>query len=464
MGERGRRAEQNLMKRGGMIAVFTVVIWVLFFIRYFPVAGLIEKKGIAIFSVGYETFLLLFLLFFQAVPIILSKMVSLRINRGQYKNVQNLWQIVITGQLLIGLLCTFLCFVLADTIASQLFKIPYAALALKVLSPAFVLYALIVVLKGYFQGMGTMMPTCVAGLIEQLTCILATVLLSYIFYGHGKKVAALLNTENYVAAYGAVALSLGILIGAFVSLLFLLFLYWVYQRNFKKNLRQDLSKTTEEGVMLLRELYERCLPYACVLLLLFVSTWINQYFFFSGKSSSVETTQALEQYGVYYSLYRVIIWIPIIVMAGMSLHVQTVINKLSLRDSYHQMELEFQSGIRQIGIFGAAVSLVITVLSGIVSLLSKNDGGGLGVKMLLLGGFAVLFYGVMIYTTAYLNGLSLRKAQLVVAVLAVILQSILVYVLNSFTNLGVLVLVIAGIVFPLLVSCGNIFIIKKHLD
>lgn len=459
MSERGRRAEQNLMKRGGMIAIFHVIIWVLFFIRYFPTAGLIGKKGIAIFSVGFEIFLILFLLLFHAVPVFLSKMIALRINRGQYKNVQNLWKTALSAQLVIGVLCTLVCFFLADTIASKLFHMPYAALALKCLSPAFILYAFVVVLKGYFQGMGTMMPTCVAGLIEQLSCILATIFLAHGFYGYGAKVAALLNVADYAPAYGAVALSLGIVFGAFVSLSFLLFLYWVYQRNFKKNLRQDISKTTEENAMILRELYERCLPYASNLMLLFGSTLINQFFFFGDKE-----IRSLEEYGIYYGSYRVIIWIPIIVMAAMSMHVSTVISKLSARDAYHQMEQEFQNGIRQIGILGLAASLLLTVLAGIAFVLPGNDGGESGVKMLLYGSFAVFFYGIMIYTTAYLNGLSLQTAQLVVTVIALILQSIVVYALYSITGMGVMIQVIAGIVFPLLVTCGNIFIIRKHLD
>ena len=47
-------------------------------------------------------------------------------------------------------------------------KAPFSVYALKVLSPGLLIVAVMAVLRGYFQGLGTMVPTAVSQIIEQI--------------------------------------------------------------------------------------------------------------------------------------------------------------------------------------------------------------------------------------------------------------------------------------------------------
>ena len=53
-------------------------------------------------------------------------------------------------------------------IAANLMKSPLSAYALRVLAVGLFVVALLGVLRGYFQGLGTMMPTAVSQIIEQV--------------------------------------------------------------------------------------------------------------------------------------------------------------------------------------------------------------------------------------------------------------------------------------------------------
>ena len=62
----------------------------------------------------------------------------------------------------------FVCEVFGDFLAKDLMLEPMSALALKVLGPALLLVSVMGVLRGYFQGLGTMMPTAVSQVLEQI--------------------------------------------------------------------------------------------------------------------------------------------------------------------------------------------------------------------------------------------------------------------------------------------------------
>ena len=51
---------------------------------------------------------------------------------------------------------------MADYFAAELFKAPLAAYALRTLAPTIWVMAYLGVMRGYFQGQGTMIPTAVS--------------------------------------------------------------------------------------------------------------------------------------------------------------------------------------------------------------------------------------------------------------------------------------------------------------
>ena len=60
---------------------------------------------------------------------------------------------------IVGVLASLIVFFGADMIAANLMKSPLSAYALRVLAVGLFVVALLGVLRGYFQGLGTMMPT-----------------------------------------------------------------------------------------------------------------------------------------------------------------------------------------------------------------------------------------------------------------------------------------------------------------
>ena len=99
---------------------------------------------------------------------------------------------------------------------------PLSIFALKVLAPTILVVAVLGVLRGFFQGLGTMMPSAISQIIEQIANAIVSIAAAYILYGYGARIGAVLgNKEKYGSAYGAAGGTLGTNMGAVFALLFL---------------------------------------------------------------------------------------------------------------------------------------------------------------------------------------------------------------------------------------------------
>ena len=85
--------------------------------------------------------------------------------------------------------------------ATTLLNTPFSIFALKILAPTLLVVAILGVLRGFFQGLGTMMPSAVSQILEQIANAIVSVWAAYVLFSYGTKAGALLgDPENYGAA------------------------------------------------------------------------------------------------------------------------------------------------------------------------------------------------------------------------------------------------------------------------
>lgn len=456
-------AGQNYRKRGGLITIFMMIIWMLAIFKFIPLSGMVSVQSISVFSVCYQLFFVLFVISGYAVPSFVSKWVTLRINRGQYKNAKKVFRTIFTVSLVFNLVIGILFFFLAKTYATDFLHVPYSIYVVKCMAVAFPVYGMIGALNGYFQGMGTMMPTCVVGLLEQIVTVPLSLLFGFLFHNHGTKVAAFLQQENYIYAYSGIAIVLAMLIGALVSLLFLALVYFLYQKTFRNNVSKDSTKNEDSQSELTVQFFKYILPNVLPILFLSLGSWINQKFYFNHVFKNGSFESALVEYGVFYGQYSVLIFIPVLFLVSACYFLTPVVEKLRAREAYHQLRLEFQDGVKQIVVIGGSVSLIFTLLSGVLGELLCKENSELLTKQLLFGSFAVLFYALAIYSSAFVKGLNIPLFSGALWLVCLFLQSVLVYVLLAATKLEILAIVIGFLVYPLLLAGCNYFLIRKEL-
>ena len=105
--------------------------------------------------------------------------------------------------------------------------------ALRVLAPCLLVVAVMGVIRGYFQGLGTMLPTAISQILEQIVNAVVSVVGASYLFEFGKKAAETKAKEYLPAAYGAAGGTLGTLCGAIAGLLFLAFVFFAYRKIIK---------------------------------------------------------------------------------------------------------------------------------------------------------------------------------------------------------------------------------------
>ena len=94
-------------------------------------------------------------------------MVSARISNGEKQNAYRVFKGAMIFALFTGTAACMIVFFGAEEL-TRLFKTPLGVYALQVLAPTLIIVAVLGVFRGFFQGMGTMIPSAVSQIIEQI--------------------------------------------------------------------------------------------------------------------------------------------------------------------------------------------------------------------------------------------------------------------------------------------------------
>lgn len=134
-------------------------------------------EGNAIYSSGFYIYSLLLTLSSVGVPNAISKLVSERIAVGDNKGANRIFKIAFFIFGILGFIGTLILFLGAHYISNVILKIPEAEMTLVALSPSIFFVALICVIRGYFNGNGTLKVTANSQTLEQIFKTVFTILL-----------------------------------------------------------------------------------------------------------------------------------------------------------------------------------------------------------------------------------------------------------------------------------------------
>lgn len=98
--------------------------------------------------------------------------------------------------------------------------------ALRVLAPTIFLCCVMSTFRGYFQGIGSMMPTAISQIFEQIFNAVVSVAAAAILVSQGP-------------AWAAMGGTLGTCIGALASTIFLIIIYMLYRPQFMRRVHKD---------------------------------------------------------------------------------------------------------------------------------------------------------------------------------------------------------------------------------
>ncbi|SFF30531.1 stage V sporulation protein B [Paenibacillus algorifonticola] len=199
--------KDSLIKGTLILAMAALVARMLGIFQRVPLEHMLSKEGLASFTVSNNLYLTLLIVATGGIPSAISKMVSERYALGRQQEAQRIYKAALLFGLVTGLILATLLYVFAPQLAASQ-DLPDAVFAIRAIAPTLLLFPLIAMMRGYFQGRQLMMAGGLSQIMEQIMRVIVGVGLAILVlaWGWGDQMgAAAASFGNFFGAIGAIA-------------------------------------------------------------------------------------------------------------------------------------------------------------------------------------------------------------------------------------------------------------------
>lgn len=463
MSESNKR-KSNFIVQGSILAMAGIISRLIGIARRFPMEHIIGDVGNGYYASAYEVYSLMLLISCYSMPLAVSKIVSKNLSEKRYENAKRAFQVALAFSIVAGCITFFIVEVFGGFLAGTVVSEPMSEMALKVLGPALLIVSVMGVFRGYFQGLGTMMPTAISQIIEQIFVLIASLIGAYFMYDYGEKVGALLHNENYAPSYGAAGASLGPVVGSLIGFIFLLFIYFAYKSTNKPaKLKGGKAEKLDSYSSLLRIILLTILPVLLSTTVYNISNVLDISLYNHIMIDKGMDDVRAYNLGVYSGKYRVLVNVPIALANAMCSSVVPVLAGLMVKKNYGEIRARISQSMRFTMIIAIPCAVGLAVLARPVIDLLFSGEVDLAVELLHIGSISVIFYSMSTLTNGVLQGIDKLHVPVINALIALTVH-IIFLVLALQAGMGVHALVYANIIFAVIVCVLNSIAIYKFMD
>ena len=189
------KKKSNFLVQGSILAMASIISRIIGLLYRLPMTDIIGDLGNDYYSAAFELYSVMLMISSYSLPLAVSKLVSVSMAKGQRKMTYKILKGALLFAAVSGTIVAIVVYFGAEFFTTVLLKTPFSIFALKVLAPALVVVAILGVIRGFFQGLGTMMPSAVSQIIEQVINAIVSVWAAFMLVRTGAKVGAVLGAE-----------------------------------------------------------------------------------------------------------------------------------------------------------------------------------------------------------------------------------------------------------------------------
>ncbi|MCR5205121.1 MAG: polysaccharide biosynthesis protein [Lachnospiraceae bacterium] len=453
------RKKSSFLMQGGILAAAGLVTRFIGMLYRIPLERTVGREGMGYYSNAYEIYNIALLVSCYSVPVAVSKLVADKEGKGEYVNSSRYFRYSMIFSSSIGLVVSLIVFIFAPQIANA-FEYPSSVVPLRVLAPTIFVFSFMGVLRGFFQGKRTMVPTAISQIIEQIfNAIVSVVAATYL-------VNAFKDT-NEAAKYGAAGGTAGTLAGAFFGLVFLVIIFFVYRKQTAKSQPADLTGCKDDSKTILKAIILTMLPIILSQTIYQISGIIDTYMFSNimvKQKGYDESTRAIF-WDAYSNRYKWMYNVPVAIASAFGVTIVPTLSAGYSRRDFDGIKTKIASAVKLNMLIAFPAAMGLGFLSQpILMLMFGHAEDELGPQLLSLGCMAVIFFALSTLTNGVLQGINMMRKPVTHSFIALIIHIVAVYVgLNVFEH-GIQVMVICNMLYGFLVCAMNWITIRKRLN
>lgn len=460
------KKDSNFLVQGSILAAASIVSRIIGLLYRLPMTDIIGDTGNNYYSCAFEVYNIMLIISSYSLPLAVSKLVSAHMAKGERSGAYQVLKGALVFAALTGITVSLIVYFGAEFFTSML-QTPLSVFALKILAPVLIVVAMLGVLRGFFQGLGTMLPSAISQIIEQIVNAIVSIWAAYVLFQYGSKIGQVLgDPEKYGAAYGAMGGTLGTNLGAVSALIFMLFVFYLYMRSFKKKMKREQNVEVDSFAYTMRILVITIIPVLLSSTIYNISGIIDQGLFKNIATMQGYTVDEIDVWwGVFSGKYKVLINVPISIASAMAASSVPSLSASFAAGDKESVNNQINAAIRFIMVIAMPCCVGLAVLAKpIFTLLFPGTISSLdsATTMMWVGAIAVVFYSLSTLTNGLLQGIDQLKIPVKNAAISLVAHVILLIILMLFFRLNIYAVVIANAFFAFLVCVLNAVALQRH--
>lgn len=448
----------NFLIQGSILAIAGILVRVIGIVYRVPVNNILGEEGITYYGAAYDVYSLFLLISSMSMPIAVSKIVSAKVAKGEIKNAYRAFSGALAIGTVIGLMVFCIMFFGAEGFAN-LCRYPSAAYAIKVLAPVLFIMSVLGVLRGFFQGMGTMIPTAISQILEQVANAVVSIVGAMYLFNAGK-------AAGESAALGAAGSTLGTLAGAAVALIFMTFVFIVYLPVLKRQIRKNKGVELEGYDSLGKELIYTIIPVLLSTTVYNLSSILDAAVFgnICERMFNMTEPQYSAMYGVYSGTFKLLTTAPIAIASALSSAIiPSIIRSVEERNK-RAMFNKIESSMRLTMIVAIPAGVGLSVLARpVIDLLFNLDRIDEATGIMRFAIVTVIVFSMSTITNAVLQGIGRMKTPVVNAAISMVIHYVVLAVALIVFKPNLYTVVLADVLFGLVVCILNSVALCKYI-
>ena len=452
------KKKSGFLMQGGILAAAGLLTRFIGMLYRIPLERIVGREGMGYYSNAYEIYNIALLISCYSVPVAVSKLIADKEGKGEYVNSSRYFKYALRLSAIIGLVVSAIVFIFAPQIA-EAFEYPSSVIPLRVLTPTIFIFSFMGVIRGFFQGKRTMVPTAISQIIEQILNAIVSVVAASILIHAFKDTAE-------VASWGAAGGTAGTLLGAFSGLVFLVIIFFKGRKKNKELEASDVTGKKDDSKVIIKAILLTMMPIILSQTIYQISGIIDSYMFSNimSEQHGYDESQRAIFWDAYSNRYKWMYNVPVAIASAFGVTIVPTLSASFGRRDFDGIKSKIASAVKVNMIIAFPSAAGLGFLSyPILILMFNHPDDTLGPELLSLGCMAVVFFALSTLTNGVLQGINQMRKPVIHSAISLVIHIILVYAgLNIFEK-GVHVMVICNMLYGLCVCIMNWISIGKAL-
>lgn len=447
--------KNDFLMQGSILAAAGIIVRLIGLMYRVPLTRIVGSEGMGYYNTAYEIYSLVLLLSSYSIPVALSKLISSSEAKKEYHNSYRIFLSAMCIAVVAGGAASALLFFGADMLATMI-GWPSAAIPLKVLAPTILVFAVMGVLRGFFQGKRMMFPTAISQIVEQLVNAAVSIIAAVLLIQAYKDTAS-------VAAYGAAGGMLGTFTGTLAGLLVLVLVFVINKETVDRQVSRDKTIVTENFRSTIRLVALTMLPIILGQTIYQISGTVDNIMFGTLMAGS-EAERAI-LWESYSNKYKWLYNVPVAVSTAIGTSIVPSLIATYTEGNLKLVKQKIASAVK----FNMLIAIPAAVGLGILAkpilvLLFNNAEDVISPDLMRLGSIAVVFFALSTLTNGVFQGINRMRIPVIHALVSLIVHVIVLYFLLDILQLGAYGLVIGNVTYALLVCILNWVALEKAIN